>query len=384
MNKFIKKISKIFLINSRLSKIALGDVISGLLGGIFWLLLPSIMIPEEFGEIAYLVSIAGFTSNLVLVGSYNSILVLSAKNVRIESTLSLISIIIGSISAGIIIFVTNRIEIITLIFAYIFTNLIIPEFLGKKQSGKYLSYSIVNKLVVISCSLVLFYFLGPIGIILGLSTSVIIFGKNIFLNLNKIKIDFKLLNSNRKFILSNFIIDIASSISGSLDKIIIVPILGFTALAGYYLGMQFFALLIVIPNIVFKLTLSDDASGIPNIKLKIKTFVLMTILVIVSILLVPHFISAFYSEYVDFIFSIKIILIAIIPGTINLLLLSNLLGKEKNKINITFSWLYAGTMILMILLLGETYGEIGIAFSFLIAQSTACLFLGISKILIRN
>ena len=166
--------------NHDLSRVALGDFISNAIGALFWLFIATLLTPEEYGEISYLISIAAIASTLSMVGAYNSIVVLTSKNIKIQSSINFVSSTVGLV-ASIIVFVTiNRIELSLLIFAYIFTNLIIPQIIGKKEFNQYFKYTVFNKILIVASSLILFYLFGYLGIIIGLSMSVFLFGFKIF------------------------------------------------------------------------------------------------------------------------------------------------------------------------------------------------------------
>ena len=137
MNKISEKIKSILTKNKNLSSVASADFISSGLGALFWLYIAVLLTPEEYGEISYIISIAAFASTLSMLGAYNSIVVLTAKNVKIQSTINLISSLTGLIAAIIVFLILEKSEIGFLIFAYIFTNLAIPYLLGKYEFNNY-------------------------------------------------------------------------------------------------------------------------------------------------------------------------------------------------------------------------------------------------------
>jgi O-antigen/teichoic acid export membrane protein len=360
--------------NHDLSRVALGDFISNAIGALFWLFIATLLTPEEYGEISYLISIAAIASTLSMVGAYNSIVVLTSKNIKIQSSINFVSSTVGLV-ASIIVFVTiNRIELSLLIFAYIFTNLIIPQIIGKKEFNQYFKYTVFNKILIVASSLILFYLFGYLGIIIGLSMSVFLFGFKIFQTFRIVKINFKLIKTHSRFIFTNYIMNISETFSGSLDKIIIAPILGFAVLGGYQLGLQFFAILIIIPGIVYKITLPDDARGIPNQKLKLVTILISLGLGALSFVLIPIAIPYINSSYNDSILPIQIIAVAVIPGTVALMYWSKFIGTEKNKIILIGSGIQASTLITLIIVLGQNFESLGISIAFLISQSVTMFY----------
>ena len=74
-------------------KIGVGDIIGSGLGAIFWFYLASQITPEQYGEIQWFIGIASAMSYIGLFGTQNSIIVFSAKKIKIQSTLYFISLI---------------------------------------------------------------------------------------------------------------------------------------------------------------------------------------------------------------------------------------------------------------------------------------------------
>ena len=162
--------------------------------------------------------------------------------------------------------------------------------------------------------------------------------------------------------------DVSASISGSLDKIIIVPILGFTILASYQLGLQFFGILMIIPGIVYKITLPDDARGILNKKLKVRTVSVAFGFGILSFILIPVIIPILNSSYNESILPIQIIVLSSIPAVVALMYWSRFIGTEKNKVLLAGSVIYATSLISLIIILGQNFHSLGLSIGFFIAQ----------------
>ena len=379
MNKITEKIKKIVKSNKNLTNVASGDFISNILGAIFWVYIAALLTPEEYGEISYVVSIAAFASTLSMIGAYNSIVVLTAKNVKIQATINFISSSVGIIASVIVFFSLNKIEIGFLIFAYIFTNLVIPQLIGQKQFKEYFKITVYSKILAVVSSLILFYFIGYFGIIIGLATPALLFGFKIIQTFRTVKIDFRLIKEHSRFMLSNYILNISDSVSGSLDKIIIVPILGFAILGSYQLGLQFFGILMIIPGIVYKITLPDDAQGIPNQKLKLITISVSSAIGILSFMLIPIIIPIINSAYNDSILPIQIIAISVIPGTVASMYWSKFVGREKNLVMLGGSGLYGGSLIILIILLGQNFEALGVSLGFLISHSITMVYFIVSN-----
>ena len=60
------------------------------------------------------------------------------------------------------------------------------------------------------------------------------------------------LKTNKNFILANYFLMITNSVTNQVDKLLIVPILGFALLGNYSLGLQIITVLTILPGIIFK------------------------------------------------------------------------------------------------------------------------------------
>ena len=151
--------------------------------------------------------------------------------------------------------------------------------------------------------------------------------------------------------------------------LIIAPLLGFTLLGNIALAMQFYIILQVIPSVVFKYTLSHDASGIPTTKVKLWTLSFAIASCVATLILSPNIIPIFFPQFSEVVIAIQILSICIIPDTIaNIFYVSKFLGQEKSKNPL----IATGIMVILtasgIIILGPIYGILGISFSFVLAS----------------
>ena len=103
-----KKISD-FIPNAKdVSTIGIVDIASNGIASIFWFYIASVLAPEEYGEISYIIAIAAIISTISLPGIQNALTVYGAKKVKIQSTLYLISLTLGSISSIIVFIIFLR------------------------------------------------------------------------------------------------------------------------------------------------------------------------------------------------------------------------------------------------------------------------------------
>ena len=112
----MKKINDLFLMTIANSS---GSGITA----VFWFILAALMIPSEYGQIQYFISIAGLAYTISLLGTQSVITVYTAKKVELQATLTTISLIIGTISGGIILLIFSKVEISFLVIAFILNDI---------------------------------------------------------------------------------------------------------------------------------------------------------------------------------------------------------------------------------------------------------------------
>ena len=100
---------------------------------VFWFVIAGLLLPEEYGEIHYFISIAGIAYTISLFGTSEVISVYTAKKGELQSTLTFISLITGGISAIIILFLFAKIDVSFLVIGYIINDISIGYLLGKRS-----------------------------------------------------------------------------------------------------------------------------------------------------------------------------------------------------------------------------------------------------------
>ena len=369
-----------------LSLYSVGTLVTNGIGGIFWLYMASLLGTEGYGEISYLISIAIMAGTISLAGMSNLLIVYGAKNIKIQSTVFLIGLISSGIVASIIFFsVNNNITISLYIIGYVIFTLVTAELIGQKLFLKYSKIIIIQKIMLVVFSIILYHIIGLQGIMLGIAISFLFFIILMFKTFRKIKIDFPILKSRYKFSINSFLLDISNAFNGSLDKIIIAPILGFSLLGNYQLGLQFIGLLYLIPGMLFSYALSHDASG-NSTKVVKKIIVGISILFsVLSIILSPILLPILFPQFTEAIVVIQIMSISIVPSAIASTYISKYLGSENSKIVIIGSTLYLSAQIISIVILGNIYGLNGVALSVVISSIVHVVyFIIIDKVYYKN
>jgi O-antigen/teichoic acid export membrane protein len=356
--------------------IGLSDTIGSVIAAIFWFYVATLLTPEQYGELFFVLGIAGTASLISIFGTENTLTVYVAKKVKIQATLYFLSLIIGIISSLIIIIFFYRIDATLVLIGYIINSLAIGSLLGRKQFSSYAKYILIQKILTLVLGLTFYYAFGVDGILYALALSYSFFIIRIYKEFRSSKIDFSLLRSRFGFVTNNYVLRLSGGLIGNLDKLIIAPIMGFAILGNYSLTMQILSIMMMLPHIVFKYTLTHDASGSQNLKIKKITILASIGIVFLGITVLPHIIPILFPKYIDVIDAIRIMSLAVIPYTLTLLFSSKLLGLEKSKFVLIEKITALCIMICGVVVLGPLYGIVGISVAFVLATSVGAVFLG--------
>ena len=369
------EIKKYFLNFKGLGIIGGASGITNAIGAIFWFLMASLLGTENYGEISYLIAIGVIASRISLVGATNSLLVFIPKGINIQITIYIISITSSILTSIIVFFVfLNNPSVSLYIVGFVIFTLITSEALGRKSYSGYAKYIISQKLLLVSLSTSLFFIIGFEGVIYGIALSFFPYVIKIITDVRNKEIDFSVLKSKKGFIMNNYLLDLTNAFNGSLDKIIIAPLLGFALLGNYQLGVQFISILAIIPAMVFQYTLPMDASGNSNKILKKLLIIYSVVITIITILLAPIIVPILSPDFSEAVEIIQIISISVIPSTITITLISKYLGNAQSKIVLIGSGIFLGVQIPSILVLGNQFGVNGAAVAIILGHSVQAIY----------
>jgi len=364
-----------------LASVSFANLAGSGISAIFWLYLASVIEPTEYGEIHYFIAIAAFGQIISLVGSSNVLTVYTAKKIKIQATLFFISLLIAAISTIVITVIFFRFDAGLLVLGYVIFEMVNAVLLGRKAYTEYSKYFLTQKILMLIFGIGFYYLIGFDGVLYGLVLSFVPYIVLIFREFKETKIDFSLLKSRKGFIANNYTMDLSGRMGSSIDKLVVAPLLGFTLLGNYSLALQFFVILYVIPTIIYKYLLPQDASGNPNTKLK-QTAVLSSVAISVfGVILFPHIIPNFFPKFIEATEAIQIMSIAIIPAMLTMLYTSKLLGLEKSRFVLISKIIATSSLIIGFIILGPIFGIIGLASVFVLTSVFEASFLySISKI----
>ena len=362
-----------------LGYIGSANIIGTGLSAFFWFYLASLLGAEDYGEIQYYLAIAGVVYVISSFGTPNSITVYAAKNIKINSTLFLISLVGGFIALLVLLGIFQRLDIGLIVLGYIIFDLTINYLLGKKLYSKYSKYFIMQKILMLTLGFGFYYAFGLDGIIYGLAASYVPFTIIVYKICRESEINFSLLKTRSGFITNNYLESTIGGVKGEIDKLIIMPMLGFAILGNYALAMQFYAVLMIFSTIVFKYLLPQDSTGIPNTKLKNNTIFISIGIAALGITFSPLIIPQFFPQYEDAVIAVQILSISVVPATVGYIYVSEFLGLEKSRFVLIGRIIALSTLVLGMAVLPIYFGIVGAASAFVLSSCTQTTFFILAK-----
>ena len=362
-----------------LGYIGSSNIIGTGISAFFWLYLASLLGAEDFGEIQYYLAIAGVVYLVSSFGAPNTITVYAAKNIKIHSTLLLISLVGGFIAFLVLLGVFQRLDIGLIILGYIIFDLTINYLLGKKLYSRYSKYFLIQRILMLIFGFGFYYVFGLDGIIYGLAISYIPFTIIAYKIFRESEINFPLVKSHGGFIANNYFESCIGGFKGVTDRLIIAPLLGFAILGNYMLAMQVYVVLMIFSTVVFKYLLPQDSTGIPNTRLKINTIFISIGISALSITLSPIVIPQFFPKFEDAVIAVQILSISVVPATIGYIYISRFLGLEKSRFVLIGRIISLSTLILGMITLPTYFGIIGAALAVVLSSCAQTIFFILAK-----
>ena len=366
-----------------LTQIGLGNVIPTAISGIFWLYVANLLGTEGYGEISYFIAIAGITVVFSFLGGGNTLIVYVAKGVKIQSPIYFISLVAAIIASIVLYFLLQNFAVSLFVIGNVLFSLTYSELLGLKSFKTYRNYLILQRILMVVFALSFYEIIGLDGIILGMALSFFPFSFRLVSIFKKAKLEFALIKTRFNFIFNNYLLSISRTFSSSTDKLIVAPLFGFAILGNYQLGVHILGILGIVPGIVLQYTLTHDASGKSNKKLKKISIIVSIFLAVLIAWSAPFLIPQIFPEYVESVPVIQIMSFSVIPLAITNTYISKFLGAEKSKIILIGSVIFVLVLIVSIIILGELYSIVGIAVAFLVAQISEAIFLTLYQRLLK-
>jgi O-antigen/teichoic acid export membrane protein len=370
--------------------VGIGNLLAGAIGGIFWLLLASIVKVNEYGQLNYYISLSTILSALSLLGLNLTIMTYLPKGEeKLRHQSNLVVLISNAIIVIPLIILTQNFVLSVLLVGTSFFAMTVSELLGRKSYRKFPIAVIGQRLLQFVLSLGLYYLIGIDGILLGYGLSLLAFSYNYVKDLfasrrkhtshieqeseqNTSSESGRFLGEVRrksKFILHTYLASIAQSFSLYADKLVIAPLFGFSVLGNYQLGFQFLLFLSVIPVSLTQYLLPQESSGVQRKGVRKVGVMIAIIMGIAFFFSIEIIIGSFFPEYISAIAASRIMILGIVPMSINAVINSRLLGTGKSRLVLIGSGTYLFSLFSLMIILGGYLQLTGLAIALVTALS---------------
>ena len=361
------------------------NIIGTAITSVFWISIAGLLGTESYGELSYFLAIIGISSIIATVGGGYTMQVYAAKGVKIESSLYFLGIIASTVAAITLFLMFENFGVSICVIGIVAFNLILFEILGKKLYKKYFKIFVGQKILFVLIAFAFYFVFGTVeGILIGYGVSLLLFSQIIYKSFKNNKVNFSLIRERIKFLSHNYIAELSATARNNVDKLIIAPLLGFSFLGNYFLGLQVLAIMLIIPGIVFKYTLPEDSTGKSTGKIKILTIIVSFFIMLLGIFVAPLVIPIVLPEYATTIDLIPILSLVIIPRTISVMLTSSFLGKENSKYVVIGNIITFGVLVVSLFPLAELFEITGVAIAYVIAFSSSTTYMIAKYLQLRN
>ncbi len=352
-----------------------GGLGTSVLGALFWFILASILSVDNYGLANYYIAIASIFSGIGAIGLNMTVTTYLAKgetNILYEAnSIVLISGIITALFLSVFQWSSGILSI-----ALIFAGMTLAEVLGRKTYKEFAIISIGGRIAQIILSLLLYFQLGVLGIILGYFLGSIIFSYRYIFSLKNFTLKLNNLKTKRNFTIHSFGYNlIGITLANYLDKIIIGAFFGYFALGLYQLGFQFLMFLHIIPMSLQQYLLPEESSGNNKRQIKIIALALTTTAAIALLALSPYLVTTFFPTFTEAIPLVALMSLAVIPSAIAAILVASFLGNGKSKSVFIASVLYIVSLIISLIVMGAVMGIIGLAIAVIVAKTLQAIYL---------
>ena len=333
----------------------------------FFIIIAMLMEPYNYGQMAYLVSLAGSFSVVSRFGLPVTVIVyLSKGKTHLANQVNLLAITTTSLASIILVFINEFSAFLCLTSSLFF--LYQKNQVGNQRYKRHLITALVCGGLTFGLGLPLFFAIGISGIIIGLALSNLVAVFPFFRNISLRMLSIKPIKDNYKTILNNFGVDVAVSLVKKIDKIIIGVWFGFLSLGVYNFNMQILFASEILSSVMYSFLLSEVSRGKQHKKISFLIVTISIALVISVIVAGPFVIKNLFPKFSDGIYPLQILIIAVIPNSISFVLMAKMQALESTKVGFP-AIVKIGSLVILIGILGTAYGMVGLSISILVSAS---------------
>jgi len=343
--------------------VTIGRSVTIILQAIFYLIFAALLEPKSYGELNYIVALAGTFALISRFGLNYTVTVYQAKkNSEFADKINSLVVVTASSAAVILLTIDVMAALLSLGLSFFLMNQ--HNLLGLQKYKAFMKNSILRGILFIIIPIFLYFYLDINGIILGFAISNLL-GSYYFFKKIKLESFWKLKNQFNVMI-HNFGVDVATNLSRMIDKLIIANLFGFFIVGIFQFNMQVLFVLEILPTVLYNFLLSEESSG--NSPKKISYLVIFgaIILATAGIIFSPFFVHEFFPSYKEGVESLQILILSIIPLSVSAVFNAKIQAEESTIIGYS-AIIRIGSLLALIVLFGQWYGLVGLSLATLLS-----------------
>ena len=357
------------------SYVAIGRSVGAGLQGIFYLLFAILLSPDVYGQMSYLIAIAGTFSIVSRFGlPFSATVTLAKKNQGIANQLNVLLQIKTGAASAVLLFINIYAALLCLALSFFVMTQ--HNLLGIKEYKKFGWNVILKGILIIIIPVSLYFVFDLSGIILGMAIGNLLVSLNWLKSLQRQVFSFKDIKRNYKILIHNFGLDSSLNLPRVVDKIVIVPLVGFAMTGIYQFNLQILFVMEILPNAIHAFLLSEMSQENKNKKPIYFAIISAGLLSLLVIILAPFVIELFFSKFQEGVLGLQIMAISLVPLTISAIFSARLQAMESTKIGYS-AIVRIGSLLSLIVFLAEPYGFLGLGLAVLISILLNTVFITI-------
>jgi len=355
------------------SYVGIGRLITLVSQAAFFLIFAALLEPSKYGELGYLIALAGTFSIVSRFGIPTTIIVFRAKGESVlANQINLLAIITTTTASIFLVFINEFSALLCLGFSFFF--LYQHNLLGEQQYKSYVKNSMLRAILAYTLPFPLYFAIGFPGIILGVAIGTLISSLRLF-SYTTFRIGkFSVLKEKYKVLISNFGVDSSHNLVRFIDKILVGAIFGFNFLGLYHFNLQILLAFEMLPRVLRLFLLTEESRGRKHKKISYFVVFASCMIAVAVIILSPVILPLLFPNYSDGVLGLQIIIISIIPSSISAIIIAKMQAEESTIVGFS-AIVRIGSLLLLLIILGNAYGLIGMSLAVVSATIINTIFL---------
>ena len=238
-----------------------------------------------------------------------------------------------------------------------------------------MKYFLTQRILFATLAIPMFFLIGFTGFIIMYGLSMLPAFIRIYFGFKESRINLTLIKERSSFIVNSYLLYAARTSYAYVDRLIIVPLFGYTILGNYELAMQGIILGNVFAVFIYNYLLPKDAREESTYRLKIYAIIGSTLISLLVIFVSPHILPILFPQFQDAVDLIPIMGLSIVPHVFTMLYISKFLSSENSRLIVISSVIHFIILVSAILILTHYYSTMGLVIAFVLGEIGESLFL---------